>query len=120
MVGKNIKKFRELRNYSINALAKKCNISAGYISDLEKDKKDNPSTEILKTIADALGVPVDEFFKDEPTKLPTEEKTSPDENWLDKLPKEDKLIFSKIKDLSKEDARKILKIIDAFNEENKD
>lgn len=62
MIGDNIKKFRELNNYSMNALAKKCNMSVGYLSDIEKNKKENPSIDILKKIAKALGVTINDLL----------------------------------------------------------
>jgi len=65
LLGDNIKKIRESKKYSINFLARKCNMSVGYLSDLEKNKKDNPSKDMLQKIADALEVPISSFFDDD-------------------------------------------------------
>lgn len=95
MLGENIKKIRELRGFSINALAKLCNVSAGYISDLEKNKKQNPSTDLLERIAIALDVKVQDLF---------DEEKEYDE--IDQLEKDFKLLYHKIKNLTPSDRKK--------------
>jgi transcriptional regulator with XRE-family HTH domain len=65
MLGDNIRKIRRSKKLSINALSKITGISLGYLSDLENNKASNPTMEKLQKIADALNVPVDEFFKTE-------------------------------------------------------
>ncbi|MCD2345767.1 helix-turn-helix domain-containing protein [Clostridium guangxiense] len=65
MIGDNIKKFRELNQLSLSSLAKKCNMSVGYLSDIEKNKKDNPSYDILNKIADALNIYVSDLYKED-------------------------------------------------------
>lgn len=109
MIGDNIKKLRESRGLSINALAKLCNTSAGYISDLEKNKKSNPSIELIDKLSAALNVSSKELF---------DENREPDE--IDKLEEEFKIMFSKIKKISPSDREKILKMIEIFEEENRD
>jgi transcriptional regulator with XRE-family HTH domain len=69
VLGDNIKKFRELKGISINALAKACNISSGYLSDIEKNKKTNPSTDVLEVIAKNLDTTVQHFFKEDISKV---------------------------------------------------
>lgn len=54
--------FRKRKNISVNKLSKITGISLGYISDLENNKANNPTTDKLKTIADALNVSVEAFF----------------------------------------------------------
>lgn len=63
MIGDNIRKIRELKGLSINALAKMSKMSAGYLSDIEKNNKTNPTIELLEKIAKALGVQVEDFYK---------------------------------------------------------
>jgi transcriptional regulator with XRE-family HTH domain len=46
--------------WSMAELAKKANVTDAYISQLETGKRKNPSLEVLKRIARALGVPVTE------------------------------------------------------------
>jgi len=66
MLGDNIRKIRKIKNISINNLSKITGVSLGYISDLENNKAQNPTIEKLKTIALALSVEVEDFFKSEP------------------------------------------------------
>ena len=109
MIGDNIKKIRESRKMSINALAKECHMSAGYLSDIEKNIKLNPSKEILDKIALALKVNTQELF---------DENREPDE--IDKLEDEFKIMFSKMKKISPSDREIIMKMIDRFEKENGD
>ena len=44
-------------------LAKKCAVTQGYIAQLEAGDKKNPSLDVLKRIAKALGVPVTELLE---------------------------------------------------------
>lgn len=68
MVGENIKKIRESKSMGLNKTAGIAKISGSYLSNIEKGIKDNPSIEVLKRIANALNVQVEEFFKDYATK----------------------------------------------------
>jgi len=84
MLGDNIRKIRKIKNISINNLSKTTGVSLGYISDLENNKAQNPTIEKLKTIASALSVEVEDFFKSEPV---SEEKLR---EWDKKYNKDDK------------------------------
>ena len=109
MVGPKIKELRLQRKMSISALAAKAGISKGYVSDIEKGVKGNPSVDVLEKIATALDVNVSELFDD----------TSNLENdGLDELEADMKLLFSKAKKLSKENRQKVLKMMEIFTEEN--
>jgi len=68
VVGENIKKIRESKSMGLNKTAGIAKISGSYLSNIEKGIKDNPSIEVLKRIANALNVQVEEFFKDYATK----------------------------------------------------
>lgn len=57
-----IKKFREKKNLSIHELARRTGLTASYISNLEKGKRDNPSKETMEKIAEALDKTVPEIF----------------------------------------------------------
>lgn len=72
-IGATLKKLRKDSKLTQKALADKCNMSRGYLADLEADRY-NPSIDTLKTIASALGVSVNEFFDEE------EEDHSSEEN----------------------------------------
>ncbi len=108
MVGSNIKEIRLAKGMSISALANKAGISKGYVSDIEKGVKDNPSIEILDRIASALEINVSELFDD----------SSDKNDNLDELEEDMKILFSKAKKLSKENRQKVLKMMDIFTEEN--
>jgi transcriptional regulator with XRE-family HTH domain len=59
MLGDNIRRVRTKKGIGLNKLASMAGISAGYLSDLENNKVQNPTMEKLKSIADALGVSLD-------------------------------------------------------------
>jgi len=56
-----IKQLREKKGLSQKALGEKVGVSDAYITMLETGKRKNPSLEILKALAKALGVPVAEL-----------------------------------------------------------
>jgi transcriptional regulator with XRE-family HTH domain len=57
-----IREMREEQGLSQAQLAKKAKVAQGYISDLEAGGKRNPSIDVLKRLAKALGVPVTELL----------------------------------------------------------
>lgn len=59
--GKLVKKAREERGLKASYIAKKANISPGYLSMIENGKR-NPALETLQAIAGAIGIDVTEFF----------------------------------------------------------
>ncbi|NFD30444.1 XRE family transcriptional regulator [Clostridium botulinum] len=58
----NIKKIRKEKEISIYELAKKVNLTPGYISNLENGHKTNPTKEVMEKISIALGQTVLEIF----------------------------------------------------------
>jgi len=62
-IGSNLKKIRSTVGISQSELARIADITSVYVSNIENDKK-SPSAEILAKIASALGVSIDDFFKD--------------------------------------------------------
>jgi len=64
MLGDNIKKLREERGLDQEDVAKAAGVSVAYISLIESNKRQNPSTKVLAKIANVLGVSVEELFKD--------------------------------------------------------
>ncbi len=65
IVGKNIQKFRKMKGYTGEQLATLCNLSYGYIKNLESQKVyATISIETLKLIADKLKVKLGDFFDD--------------------------------------------------------
>jgi len=65
MLGDNIKRIRKLEKTRVNELARKANMSASYISAIERGKKNNPSFETIDKIAKALNVSINELLKPE-------------------------------------------------------
>lgn len=74
MLGDKIKSLREAKKLDQKDIAEKAGITPAYLSQIEKNIRKNPSTRVLNKIADALGVSVDEFFKDEPINPSDKEK----------------------------------------------
>lgn len=65
MIGKNLQRIRESKDLGVNELSRLADVNASYISSIERGAKTNPSPTILNKLSDALGVSIDEFFKDE-------------------------------------------------------
>lgn len=63
MLSNNLKKIRLMRNLTQIELSKKAGVSQSAISDIETGKRPNPSITIIKCLADALGVNVNDLFK---------------------------------------------------------
>ena len=59
-----IKEIRESKNITIYKLAQETNISRGYLTDLENNKKCNPTMSVLCKIADSLNVNVKDLFEE--------------------------------------------------------
>lgn len=63
-VGKRITQLREAQGYTVNKLANLSGISQSHLREIELGNK-NPTVETLGYFCDALGVSLEEFFKDE-------------------------------------------------------
>ncbi|WP_460279918.1 helix-turn-helix domain-containing protein [Clostridium senegalense] len=93
MLGDNIRKLRNANKYSLRKLAEKCNMSSGYISDIENGRATNPGYDKLEIIAKALGVPVSALLDDD---INIEASINVDEDFkelyekISNLPREDK------------------------------
>ena len=64
-IGEKLRVIRQQRQISLRELADKADVSASMLSQIETGKA-NPSVRSLYNIADALAVPVDYFFPEEP------------------------------------------------------
>ena len=62
-LGRVIQQLREAQGMTQRDLAGKAGVTQAYVAQLEGGTKKNPSLEILKRIAKALGVPVTELLK---------------------------------------------------------
>jgi len=56
---KRLQELRQIRGLSKNKLARMSGVSQGYLSDLERGKKEAPSAPILARVAEALGTSTD-------------------------------------------------------------
>ena len=61
--GKMLREFREAKGLTQVEVAKKAGVTQPYIAKLESGDKKNPSLAILKRLAKALGVPVEELVE---------------------------------------------------------
>lgn len=105
-IGGNIKIYRKKQGLTQKELAEKANISRSYLADVENNRY-NPSLDVLQSIASALGISAQQFFKG----------NLKEKDEIDEIEEDIKLILKKIKKISKSDREKILKMIDIFEEE---
>ena len=114
-VGEKLKLFRKKKGLTLKELNKLTDISISFISDIENNRR-NPSIDNLKIIAKALDVQVSQLLDEGNSSLP--QKNIPIDDKLDELEEDMKILFSKVKKLSKKDRQKVLKMMDIFTEEN--
>ncbi|MEE6450817.1 helix-turn-helix transcriptional regulator [Gottfriedia acidiceleris] len=99
-----IRRSRLRKNLSIKCLARKANVSHSYISLIENGKRGIPSTEIIRKLAEPLGVPVIQMLQ-LAGYVPIEEN-----DWIDGM----NLIRKANSMLNNEEKEKLLKIIEAY------
>jgi transcriptional regulator with XRE-family HTH domain len=58
-----LRKLRKDQGMTMAELAKKAQVTDAYIAQLETGEKKNPSLDVLKRLARALGVPVTELLE---------------------------------------------------------
>jgi transcriptional regulator with XRE-family HTH domain len=63
-LGEKFKQFRTAKQFSLEVLAKKTNLTRSFLSQIEKNKT-SPSISSLIKIADALSIPVSDLFREE-------------------------------------------------------
>jgi len=63
-LGLNVKRLREAKGLSQNALAKVSGVSQAFISDVERGHRQAAMSTILAALARALGVTVDELLRE--------------------------------------------------------
>lgn len=61
LIGQLIKKYRNLKGYSTQALAEKLSVSPGLINNIENANNDTFKLDILIKLIEELNIPVDEF-----------------------------------------------------------
>jgi transcriptional regulator with XRE-family HTH domain len=62
LLGMTLKRFREAKGLSQDALARKARVTREYVNKLEAGRYD-PTVGVLKRLAKALGVPVSELLE---------------------------------------------------------
>ncbi|MGV2623098.1 UNVERIFIED_CONTAM: helix-turn-helix transcriptional regulator [Halobacillus marinus] len=75
MIGRNIKRIRKQQGITLSELAHRSGISKSYLSNLERDLKQNPSIQITKNIACVLRADIEEIID------PIVEEPKPTEGW---------------------------------------
>ena len=63
VIGKTIRKYRQEKKMSQEALARAANLSLPTIVKIESGETPNPTIDTVKKIADALGVSLDNLMK---------------------------------------------------------
>ena len=69
-IGDKVNQWRKEQGLTMQQLAKRCDLTAGYISQIEHDKV-SPSVATLRSLAKALGMRIIDFFADEIIDEPT-------------------------------------------------
>jgi transcriptional regulator with XRE-family HTH domain len=62
-IGRVLKAVRKANHMGLRELARKAKVPPGYLAELEAGKKKNPSLDVLRRLARALGVPVTELLE---------------------------------------------------------
>lgn len=62
-IGKNVRKYRELKGWTLRELARRSGVAPSTISDIENERW-VPTIRILSKLAKALGISEDYFFKE--------------------------------------------------------
>lgn len=57
-----LKNIREKKGLTIEKLAELAGISTGYLCHLERGSRKNPSIRVMKNIAEALNIDIEEIF----------------------------------------------------------
>ncbi|MDD5793940.1 helix-turn-helix domain-containing protein [Clostridium sp. HCP1S3_B4] len=115
MVNNRIKSRRNELKMTVKQLAEKTGLTPAYISQLENGKRENPSTEVMDKIANALYVSIDYLLNKSENKELKKAKQK-----IEELNEENRIFFSKYEKLSPEAKKQMLKIIETFEEETQD
>ena len=62
MVGEVLRISRIANDMTIKEVSEKANVSVGYLTDLEKQRRNNPSIELLKKICDVYNLKLSHFY----------------------------------------------------------
>lgn len=103
LIGKNIRKARKSKGFSISVLSSLCKISVGKLSNLENGKTETVSDEDIHKIALALSISIDDIIIPETYKFPTEL-----EPIIDELQMVSTYISMNLLDLARENIDRIM------------
>ena len=115
MLGDNIKKVRKEKGLGIKDIANVVGISEAYVSQIENSKRENPSVDILKSIAESLGVELSDLL-DGPDE-PFISKENVNDYTVDELELEFERLKPKMRQLPQEEKNKLINIIKIYLEE---
>ncbi|MFE5321214.1 helix-turn-helix domain-containing protein [Paenibacillus sp. NPDC056579] len=80
MIGNNISSIRKQRGFTLSELSERTGISKSYLSNIERNLKQNPSIHVMEKIASVLKVDLKMLLK---IAAEAEVKPSVDKEWLD-------------------------------------
>jgi transcriptional regulator with XRE-family HTH domain len=112
---KKIEHYMNLKDWTKYRLAKEAGIGQSTLHEILSGKKTSPNANTLSKIAAALNVRVDDFFDGDPI---VHDSGETEEDFLNNMSEENRILFKKVKDLSPEDAKKVLDIIRIFEKES--
>ena len=69
IIGINIKKYRELKDYSLSDLAEKAGVSKAFLWEIEQGNSKRPGAEVLFKIATALNVTIADLMGKRPPQV---------------------------------------------------
>ncbi|TXK82521.1 helix-turn-helix domain-containing protein [Paenibacillus sp. N3.4] len=80
MIGQNISSIRKQRGYTLSELSERTGISKSYLSNIERNLKQNPSIHVMERIALVLKVDLKTLLK-----IAVDVETNPqlDQEWID-------------------------------------
>lgn len=80
MIGHNISSIRKQKGYTLSELSERTGISKSYLSNIERNLKQNPSIHVMEKIAEVLKVDLKLLLK-----ITVEAETSQhlDQEWMD-------------------------------------
>lgn len=80
MIGNNIYKLRKQRGFTLSELAERTGISKSYLSNIERNLKQNPSIHVMEKISSVLKVDLKTLLK---IAAEVESKQLVEKEWLD-------------------------------------
>lgn len=116
-LGEKLRELRDKKGYSLRQIQDKTGISNSYLSELENDRKDNPSMKKLKTLAKLYEVDLSYFVASEET---INALTKDEKNFFEGLLEDETrmTLLRESRGMSEEDLIKVVKIMKAFNDRN--